>query len=278
MKRILTLAKRTALEIVREPLSLIFCLGMPFALLLVFRFISRAAEGGWMSMAALVPGLTVFSLSFLSLFMALLVSRDRGSAFLTRLFNAPVKTRDFILGYLLPGVALGMILSFLTCLFGMLTCLIPDGAVTAAGIAFPEAEIDYSVLPPVTNQVTVVIPWTALPVVVLSTVPMTLFFVLFGVTIGSLLSDRAAPGVCSVVVSASGLLGGAWMPLSKMPTLEAVCRFLPFYPGVTMARVATSGEPFGWGNGWMPCLVLLGWCLLLAPLSVFVFSRVRNGK
>ena len=278
MRKIIALSKRTALEIVREPLSLIFCLGMPFALLLVFRFISRASNGGWMNMTDLVPGLTVFSLSFLALFMAILVSHDRSSAFLARLFNAPVSTRDFILGYLLPGILIGIILSFLTCLFGMIVCLIPDGSLTAAGVAFPAAEIDYEVVPPQVIEYVAVIPWAALPLTALACIPEIVFFVLFGILVGFLLSERAAPGVCSVVVSASGMLGGAWMPLSNMPKLEAVCRFLPFYPGVTMAQTAASRSAIGWESFWFPCVVILAWCLLLAPLSVLVFSRVRNGK
>ena len=50
----------------------------------------------------LAPGVSVFSLSFLALFSALLLSRDRSSALILRLYASPLTGRDFILGYLLP--------------------------------------------------------------------------------------------------------------------------------------------------------------------------------
>ena len=46
----------------------------------------------------LTPGIAMFGLSFFTLFSATLISKDRASAFLTRLFSTPLSARDFILG------------------------------------------------------------------------------------------------------------------------------------------------------------------------------------
>ncbi|MBR2056613.1 MAG: ABC transporter permease, partial [Clostridia bacterium] len=48
------------------------------------------------------PGIAVFGLSFMTLFSATLVSKDRESSFLQRLYTAPIKPANFILGYMLP--------------------------------------------------------------------------------------------------------------------------------------------------------------------------------
>ena len=50
----------------------------------------------------LAPGVVVFGLSFMTLFSATLLAKDRGSAFLQRLYTTPLTAGDFILGYLLP--------------------------------------------------------------------------------------------------------------------------------------------------------------------------------
>lgn len=43
-----------------------------------------------------------------------------------------------------------------------------------------------------------------------------------------LLSDTAAPGVSSILISASGILGGAWMPIESMGGFMIASSFLPF--------------------------------------------------
>lgn len=42
------------------------------------------------------------------------------------------------------------------------------------------------------------------------------------------------------LASASGILGGAWMPLDIMGGVEKFCEFLPFYPSVKIGREITG--------------------------------------
>ena len=60
--------------------------------------------------------------------------------------------------------------------------------------------------------------------------PVVAVMTALGILFGSILSDKSAPGISSAVITVSAVLGGAWMPLETMGSLETVCGFLPWYP------------------------------------------------
>ena len=100
--RMLTLAKRCAKEILRDPIDLGFGLGFPLILLLLLSSLQAGIPVNLFDIDILTPGITVFGLSFMTLFSATLIAKDRESAFLQRLYTTPLTGRDFILGYMLP--------------------------------------------------------------------------------------------------------------------------------------------------------------------------------
>ena len=107
--RIRTFAKRNAKEILRDPLTLFFGIGFPLVLLLLLTLIQSNIPVPLFELSSLTPGVTVFGLSFITLFSALIVSRDRGDAFLVRLYTTPMTAADFILGYTLPMLPLSLL-------------------------------------------------------------------------------------------------------------------------------------------------------------------------
>ena len=82
--RMLAFSGRTAKEIVRDPLNLSFGLGFPLVLLLLLTAIQANIPAELFALEQLTPGITVFGLSFLTLFSATLISRDRETALLQR--------------------------------------------------------------------------------------------------------------------------------------------------------------------------------------------------
>ena len=104
MRRMRFFASRNAREILRDPISVGFGVAFPILLLLLLSFLNRhipaEAHMTLFEPEQLAPGVSVFSLSFLALFSALLLSRDRSSALTLRLYASPLTGRDFILGYL----------------------------------------------------------------------------------------------------------------------------------------------------------------------------------
>ena len=110
--KMMTFAKRCTKEILRDPINLAFGLGFPIVLLLLLSAIQANIPVSMFEINTLTPGITVFGLSFITLFSATLVAKDRESALLQRLYSTPLTGADFIMGYMLPllPIALGQTL------------------------------------------------------------------------------------------------------------------------------------------------------------------------
>ena len=100
--RMVTFAKRCGKEILRDPINLGFGLGFPLVLLVLLSTMQKNIPVSLFEIDTLTPGITVFGLSFMTLFSATLIAKDRESAFLQRLYTTPLRGMDFILGYMLP--------------------------------------------------------------------------------------------------------------------------------------------------------------------------------
>ena len=100
--KMMTFAKRCTKEILRDPINLGFGLGFPLVLLVLLSAIQSSVPVSLFEIDTLTPGITVFGLSFMTLFSATLIAKDRESALLQRLYTTPLTGLDFILGYMLP--------------------------------------------------------------------------------------------------------------------------------------------------------------------------------
>ena len=101
-------ALRNAREILRDPINLFFGLGFPLVLLLLLTAIQSSVPVPLFELPHLTPGIGVFGLSFITLFAATIIAKDRRSAFLQRLYTTPMRPVDFILGYTLPLVPIAL--------------------------------------------------------------------------------------------------------------------------------------------------------------------------
>ena len=111
MNKTINFAKRNLKELLRDPLMYVFCLGFPIAMFFLFFFINKYSGGNTptFEVKSLTPGIIVFSYSFIMLTLALIVSKDRQTFFLKRLYSSPMKDYDFILGYSIVGFIIGVI-------------------------------------------------------------------------------------------------------------------------------------------------------------------------
>ena len=136
----LTLANRNTKEIIRDPLNLGFGLGFPLVLILLLSAIQANVPVSLFEIQKLAPGVCVFGLSFMTLFSATLISKDRGSSLLQRLYTAPLSPIDFILGYTLPIVPISVcqsIVCYLVALaLGLDVGAISVKATTEEGLGF----------------------------------------------------------------------------------------------------------------------------------------------
>lgn len=104
-----TYALRTTKEILRDPLHVAFGLGFPLVILVLLTAIQNNIPINLFAIEKLTPGISVFGLSFMTLFASVLVAKDRSSSLLCRLYTTPLKARDYILGYTLPLLPMGFI-------------------------------------------------------------------------------------------------------------------------------------------------------------------------
>ena len=245
--RIAAFAKRCMLELVRDPLSYVFSLGFPLVMLIVMTLVNRSipAEAEMTIFRAdnLAPAVYVFGLSFLMLFTALLVSKDRAEAFLVRLYISPMQRADFLMGYTLPVVGLAFAQGFITMAAAFVVGMFTDVLLN---------------------------PWGLLLVLPVS-VPAVLLFVGFGFLFGALFSDKAAPPLSSAVISVSSFLGGMWMDLGHMDgVLVKICNALPFWHAVRAGRMALALDFDGIG---VHLAVVLAWAAVIYAAAILCFRK-----
>src|SRR5574344_2924572 len=104
-------AKRNFKELVRDPMGIIFSIVLPVFLLIIFQQFNIPSDV--YKLENFAPGIIIFSYSFISLFSGLLISSDRTTSFLSRLYASPLTSMDFILGYTLSLIPISLIQSFL---------------------------------------------------------------------------------------------------------------------------------------------------------------------
>src|SRR5690554_321663 len=175
-------AGRVTKEVLRDPVALFFGIVFPIILLLLLSTINRNVPENIFSIHVLTPGIAVFSLSFLALFAAQTLSKDRTSAYLARLLTTPMTATNFILGYSLPLAAIAFIQSII--------CFI-----TAFFLGFT-----------LTQQIFMAI---------ITLLFASFIFIGIGLICGTLLSEKAAVGLCgALLTNLAALLSGAWFDLS----------------------------------------------------------------
>jgi ABC-2 type transport system permease protein len=234
----LVFAGRNIKELLRDPLSLMFMIGLPLVMLFVFSAINRSVPVKQFEIGRIGPGIAMFSLTFISLFSGMLLAGDRESSFLARLLASPLTAIDFLAGYTWPllGIALAQ-----------------------TALCFVAA---FTLGLPVTLNV-------LLAIVVL--VPTAVFFIGCGLLMGTLFTANQVGGVSALLINVAGFLGGIWLPLQLIGGgFKAVADALPFYHAVEAAQAAIAGN-------FTEIMPHLAWCISYAvavlALAVFVFRN-----
>ena len=237
--RMRTFAIRNTKEILRDPLNLAFGLGFPLILILLLSAIQANIPVSMFEIAHLTPGITVFGLSFMSLFTATIIAKDRGSSLLQRLYTTPLTSLDFILGYTLPMIPISLAQGVI--------CYI---AAIALGLPVT-AHILYAVL---------------------LLIPVALLYIGLGLLCGSVLTDKQAGGICgALLTNVSAWLSGIWFDLELVGgAFRKIAYALPFVHAVEMERAVLAGNFAGiFPHLWW----VLGYAAILFSAAVFLFLR-----
>ena len=237
--KMLTFANRNAKEILRDPLNLAFGLGFPIVFILLLTAIQSNVPVSLFEIGHLTPGITVFGLSFMTLFSATIIAKDRGSSLLQRLYTTPLTAKDFIIGYTLP--------------------ILP--------IAVAQTVVCYIVALILGLEFTVNIL-----LAVVCVIPAALLFIAMGLLCGSVFTDKQVGGICgALLTNLAAWLSGTWFDLELVGgAFKTVAYALPFVHAVEMERAVLSGNfadifPHIW---WV-----LGYAAVTMIAAVLLFLR-----
>ena len=237
--RMLTLAQRNAKEILRDPLNLAFGLGFPLVLILLLSAIQANIPVDLFEIQHLTPGVAVFGLSFMTLFSATLLAKDRGSALIQRLYTTPLTAADFILGYTLPILPIALAQSVICYGVALVLGLEPTGNVLLA---------------------------------ILSILPVSLLYIGLGLLCGSVFNDKQVGGICgALLTNLSAWLSGVWFDLDLVGgAFQKIANALPFVHAVELCRAVLTGE---YGQILPHLWWVLGYAVAILALAILLFLR-----
>ena len=242
--RLLTFSNRCAKEILRDPLNLLFGLGFPVILLLLLSAIQANVPVALFEIAHLTPGITVFGLSFITLFSATLIAKDRESALLQRLYTTPMKAKDYILGYMLPMVPIAVMQSIVCYLVAIILGL------------------------PVSTHILSAI---------FMILPIAIFYIALGLLFGSILNTKQVGGICgALLTNLSAWLSGIWFDLDLVgETFGKIANALPFVHAVELERAMVNGN---FAESLPHLFPVLGYAVLITIGAICLFLRQMKGQ
>ena len=237
--RMMTFARRCAKEMLRDPLNLAFGLGFPLVLLLLLSAIQANIPVPLFEIDTLTPGITIFGLSFMTLFSATLIARDRETALLQRLYTTPLTGLDFILGYMLPILPMALAQAAICYLFA-----IPLGLTVSVNIFYA----------------------------VLGIIPMAVFNIALGLLCGSILGVKQVGGLCgALLTNLSAWFSGVWFDLDLVGgVFRKIANLLPFVHASEMEKALFSGDFHGLADHLLP---VAAYAVLVTVVAIACFLR-----
>ncbi len=235
--RIFNFANRNFKELIRDPLSIVFSLLLPLFLLFVFQQINIPSEN--YELENFTPGIVVFGFSFITLFTAMLVSKDRTSSLLIRLGISPMQPMEYIWGYMLSIIPLILVQNILFFLLAF-----------ALGLKFNVGVIG----------------------AILVSLIVSVLFIAVGIIIGSFCTEKASSGISSMIVQLVCFTSGMYFPKELLGNgFARVCEYLPFESCVTVIKGIMNTDTSIITN--RNIIVLSIYITIVFALAVMIFKK-----
>jgi ABC-2 type transport system permease protein len=169
----------------------------------------------------------------------MLVSKDRTTSYLLRLYASPLKAKDFILGYSVPLLIIALAQTAICFGFALLM-----------GLNFT---------------------WRIFLAIVLN-LPTAILFIGIGLLCGSIFNDKQVGGICgALLTNFCAWLSGAWIPLDLIGGIfRKIAYALPFVHATNLGKFILQGR---FSEITIPLLVVSGYALTVFVLAIIVFKR-----
>ncbi len=235
--RTLNFAKRNFKELIRDPLSLVFAIVLPLFLLFIFQQFDIPNDS--YKLENFTAGIIVFGFSFITLFTAMLISKDRATSLLIRLGISPMKSYEYILGYMLSIIP---IITIQNILFYILAIIM--------GLSF-----------------TINIVWSTLVSILIA-----VLFIAIGIVIGSIFTEKSSSGISSIVVQLVCFTSEMYFPKEVLGSaFGSICKYLPFESSVTIIKGIMNNnlELISSRN----IIVFCSYTIAILILSIIIFKK-----
>ena len=248
MKNSIVFAKRNFTEMFRDPLSWIFCIAFPIVMLIIMTVVNSAipkeANNTLFRIDNLAGGIAIFGQMFVMLFTAIGLAKDRSGSFLTRLYSSPMKSSDFVSGYILPMLLTALVQSVINFIAAIIISVITG--------------YDLSI--------------GALLLTCLTVMPSALMFSAIGFLFGTIFNEKAAPGLCAIIISVGAMVGGIWFDVEGVGgIMYKISKCLPFYYATKLARASIRMD-FGKETFIIPMIIITLTAVILTVLASIVFN------
>lgn len=232
----LNFANRNFKEIIRDPLSIIFAILLPLFLLFIFQQFKIPNEV--YKIENFTPGIIIFSFSFISMFTATLIAKDRSTSLLIRLGTSPMKPLEYVLGYtlaVLPIVILQNVLFFVVAIF--------------LGLTF-NINVIYTIL---------------------ISMPISILFIALGILLGSITTEKSAAGVSSIVVQLVAFTSGMYFSTEMVGDFfNKICNILPFARCVDITKGILNNNY----QDMLPTIIILSiYTVIIVTIAVIIFKK-----
>ena len=235
--RTLNFAKRNLKELIRDPLGLVFSILLPLFLLFIFQQFNIPNEA--YKLNYFTPGIIIFSFSFITLFTATLIARDRTSSLLIRLGVSPMKSYEYILGYMISLIPMILIQNVL--LFGLALLL---------GLEF---------------SINIILT-------IFASVVVSILFISIGILFGSLFTEKASSGISSIIVQFVCFTSGMYFSIDLVGKgFAKVCHILPFEGSLNILKAILNND-FSMVTT-TNIVVFTLYTLAILILSIIVFNK-----
>lgn len=242
MNKLFVLVRRNIKEIIRDPLSLIFCLGFPIVMLVLMQFVLGATPNAPQNfeITSYSAGICVFGYTFAMMFTAMLIGGDKNTEFINRLYMAPISKSIYLFSCFLAVLPIMLFQTII--FFAVALCF---GLGLSANILMA----------------------------ILYLVPSMMMYVALGILLGTFCkTEKQAGPICSIIISVVGMLGGVFMPVAEMGTIAQIANILPFIHSVEIGAVALAGN---FGAIFPHILWVLGFALVFWILANVIYKRKK---
>ena len=103
--------------------------------------------------------------------------------------------------------------------------------------------------------------------------PSAVMFIAIGLIFGTIFNEKAAPPLCSIIISLGSIIGGIWFDVEGVGGfMEKLSKCLPFIYSTKVARAAIQTD-FSADEFFIPLLIVTGSAAILTLLAALVFKR-----